>query len=195
MSLSLNTSQFEQALRQYESATGKDMADVLNRAARNVAYRAAQNTPVASRAEIKSQLFRDEKLRYALTSIRLKKRGSGILKSPQFEREVEKMVAQRMGSSRYLRAMWKPAIEKFGGTYRGAAPKHGNEGYGIPAVDGLANIFAEIAAIINQPDSKHAAGAERVGMKALQAAIDFVAEDMLAYAQDRMEKTASKHNG
>jgi hypothetical protein len=192
--IQLDTREFEQALRDYEKATQKDMADILNRAARNVAYRAAQNTPVANKAEIKSYLFRDEKLRYALTSIALRKKGVGVLKSPQFKKAVERFVAHRLGSSRYLRAMWKPAIEKFGGTFRGAAPKGGNEGYGIKAVDNIAEIFAEIGAIISQPDEKHAAGAEDIGLKALQDAVDFVAEDLLEYAEKKMRETAKKHS-
>ena len=61
--LALDTSGFEHALRVYEQATGKSMANVLNRAGRNVAYRAAQATPAASKQQVKADLNRDAHLR------------------------------------------------------------------------------------------------------------------------------------
>jgi hypothetical protein len=52
--MKFNVTQFTQALRAYKIATQKDEAEILNRAAKNVAYRAAQKTPVASASKIRS---------------------------------------------------------------------------------------------------------------------------------------------
>src|SRR5581483_3943455 len=107
--LKVDTTKFLFALRAYKAATGKDCAEILNRAGLNVAYRAAQNTPVASAATIRSQLDRGH-LKYALTALALKKRGIGALKSPKFAEEVARFVARRVSSARYLRAAWAQAI-------------------------------------------------------------------------------------
>jgi hypothetical protein len=62
--------QMEQALREYMLATRKDMRDVLNRAGRNVAFKALEYTRAASADELTAQL-----LSPARTEVRITKRG------------------------------------------------------------------------------------------------------------------------
>ncbi len=189
--LTFDTREFTRALGLYAEATQKDEAEILNRAARNLAYRAAQNTPVAQAAEIKSGLFRDEHLRFALTSIALKKRGIGALKSPEFQKEVDRFVARRIASRRYLRAAWAPAIIALGGSFRGTKFK-GIVGEAKKAT--ARKLVAEILTLINQPDQSHAKGAEEIVAKALQKALDFVAQDMIQYADRKLSQTARKYS-
>src|SRR4051812_34000515 len=106
----VDVSQFQLALRAYKAATQKDAATVLNRAGRNLAFRASQFTPKGNPARIRTDLMRDPHLRYALTSLLLKKKGIGPLASPQFAAAVEKFVAKRASSANYLRAGWAQAI-------------------------------------------------------------------------------------
>jgi hypothetical protein len=190
--IQFNISEFVGALRAYKIASQKDGADVLNHAIRNVAYRAAEFTPVASVAKIRSSLMADPHLRYALTSIALKKRGVGMLKSPEFAKEVERFVSRRVSSARYLRAAYAEAIIRLGGTFKGSRFK-GASGFANPATVG--RLIAEIVAITSQPDAGHAQSAEDIGIKALQKAVDFVANDMLVYAKRKMEETAREHSG
>src|SRR5215467_1827253 len=112
MKIQFDTKLFTKALVEYKKETGKDMVDVLNRAGKNVAFRAAQFTPAATVGKIRADLNREEHLKYALTSIALRKKGIGILPSPRFRKEVERFVARRVASRAFLRSGWAPAIEE-----------------------------------------------------------------------------------
>lgn len=192
MKLDLDVSQFQRALKEYGEATGKDGAEILNRAGRNVAYRAAQFTPIAGVAKIRRALMSDPNLRYALTSIALRKTGGKqILRSPEFKKAVERFVSRRISSSRYLRAAWANAIEKMGGSFRGRRFK-GTGGGARPAT--LHKLLTELVAQTIQPDDRHARSAENVGIKPLQEAIDFVAKDMIDFAQRLLAKRAKAHS-
>jgi hypothetical protein len=190
--LTFNISEFVGALRAYKIASKKDGADVLNHAMKNTAYRAAEFTPVASSSKIRSSLMRDQHLRYALTSLALKRKGVGKLKSPEFAKEVERFISRRASSARYLRAAYAEAIAQMGGTFRGSKFR-GASGFANKATVG--RLISEIVAITSQPDSNHARGAEAIGIKALQKAVDFVAEDLLIYARSKMADTARQFSG
>lgn len=186
-----DTREFQSALQQYSEATKKDESEILNRAGKNVAYRASQFTPVAEAATIKSGLFADDHLRFALTAMKIKERGMGVLKSPQFAQEVEKFVRSRVASRRYLKAGWAVAIEKFGGTYRGSKFR-GATGEAIKAT--ADSLITELAAILDEPTEAKAQSAESKMLPALQEALDFVARDMIDYAQRKLAKTAAKYS-
>ncbi len=183
MKVDFDTRLFSQALREYQDATQKDMVVVINRAARNVAYRAAQFTPVATAAKIRADLNKDGHLKYALTSIALKKKGIGKLKSPAFAREVELFVARRIASRTFLRSGWAPAVEALGGVFRGR--KFG-KGHGWATKATLHRLVSVIANTVP--------GIEQVGTVALQGAINFVAEDMLEFANSLLFKRAKEHS-
>lgn len=187
-----NVNQFVFALRAYKAATRKDEADILNRAARNVAYRASQFTPRGNAARIRAGLMRDPHLRYALTAMALKRRGVGALKSPGFAKEVARFVSRRASSAGYLRAAYAEAIQQLGGTFRGAKFK-GASGFANKA--SIGRLLAQIVAIVSQPTERQVRGAEEIGLKALNQAVKFVAEDMLAYSQQKLAQTARAHSG
>lgn len=176
-----NLPQFSAALREYKEATGKDEVEILNRAGRNVAFRAASFTPKATASRIRADLMKDPHLRYALTSLYLRKRGRGILKKPEFRQEVKKLIARRIASRAYLRSGWAPAVIALGGSFRG---KKSDKGWAKKA--SVLNLITEIANTVP--------GIDKVGVKALNEAIDFVAKDMLGYAQDLLAKRAREHS-
>ena len=173
---------FTRALKEYQKETGKDMVDVLNRAGKNVAFRAAQFTPAATVGRIRSDLNRGN-LKYALTSLALRKKGIGILPAPQFAHEVEKFVARRIASRAFLRSGWATAIEALGGTYRGRKVGK-SHGWATKA-----NIYRWLTEIANTVP-----GIEKVGVAALKQAIDYVSVDMINYAQSLMVKRAAAHS-
>ena len=184
--LTLDTRDFERALLNYASATDKDMADVLNRAGRNIAFRAAQFTTPAQPARIRADILAHEGLLEALTSRRLKKKG---VRAENFKTEMKKTLAIRMSSARYLRAAWAEAIAKFGGAFKGKKMR------GASALVKKANavsLLAEITALVNEPTSAKADSAEAKMMPALQEAVDFVGADMLEYAAKKMQDNAKK---
>jgi len=185
--LTLDTRDFERALLNYASATDKDMAEVLNRAGRNIAYRAAQFTKPAQPGQIRSDILAQEGLLEALTSLRLKKKG--VARGADFAAEMKKTLAIRIGSARYLRAAWAEAIAKFGGAFKGKKMR------GASALVKKANavsLLTEITALVNQPTNAKADSAESKMMPALQEAVDFVAADMLDYAAKKMQANAKK---
>jgi hypothetical protein len=188
VSLTLDTRAFRAALHEYERATKKDEAEILNHAARNVAFRAAQRTPKADRSKIVAGLHKDPRLRFALTSLQLRKKGRGILKRGAFARAVRGFVGKRAASSGYIRVGWAPAIEQLGGSFRGRKPRSKSpaaHGYGKPATP--SRLFAVLANM--------AVGSGAVGLPALQGALNFVAADMGNYARRKMQKTANKYRG
>lgn len=185
----VDTSQFRLALRAYRVATKKDAVEVLNRAARNVAFRASSFTPKGNANRIRRDLMRDKHLRYALTSLSLKKRGIDKLPSPQFQKEVDKLVSRRASSANYLRAGWAHAIEQLGGTFRGAKLR-GAGGFANKAI--ISRLIADIVNTTTHQNTASVRGAELIGDEALQKAIAFVAEDMITYAKQLMGPTAKK---
>lgn len=185
----VNLNKFVFALRAKKAACQHTMPEILNKALLNVGYRAASFSPKATAAQIRTGLMRDPHLRYALTSIALKKRGVGILKSPAFRKEVERFVSRRASSAGYLRSAYAKAIEQLGGTFRGAKMRGTSAGFANKAHVG--RLIAEMVAILEQPDARHAQGAERIGLEAIQKAINFVADDMLDYAQRKLAEAAA----
>lgn len=188
-SAKVDVSQFLLALRAYKAATKKDCADVLNRAARNVAFRAAGATPKGSAGRIRASLMRDPRLRYALTSLALKKRGIGRLPSPQFQRAVDAFISRRASSANYLRAGWAKAIQDMGGSFRGAKFR-GAGGFANKAV--VTKLIAELVNTTIHENAASLRGAELIGSQALQKAISFVAADMIQYSKELMGLTAKK---
>lgn len=185
----VDTSQFRFALRAYKAATKKDCVEVLNRAARNVAYRSSSFTPKGQANKIRRDLMSDPHLRYALTAIILKKRGVGRLPSPQFQKEVDKFVSRRASSANYLRAGWAKAIVDLGGTFRGAKFR-GAGGFANKAL--VNKLIAEIVNTTEHATAASVRGAELIGSEALQKAVQFVSADMLQFAKELMDPTAKK---
>lgn len=177
------------AFRAYKAATRKDEVTIVNRATRNIAFRASSFTPKGNANKIRRDLMSDPHLRYALTAIILKKRGVGRLPSPQFQKEVDKFVSRRASSANYLRAGWAKAIVDLGGTFRGAKFR-GAGGFGNKAI--ISRVIAEVVNTTTHANAASVRGAELIGSEALQKAIAFVAEDMLSFAKELMQPTASK---
>lgn len=119
----------------------------------------------------------------------LKKKGIGILKRPEFRREVERFVSRRASSANYLRAAYAKAIDQLGGSFRGARFRGAQQGFANKASVG--RLLAEIVTILEQPTEGKARSAESIGIDALQKAIDFVAADMLSYAQRKLAEAAA----
>jgi len=185
--IALDTGDFERALLAYVDATGKEMPEVLNRAGRNIAYRAAQFTTPAQPAQIRADIKKHEGLLEALTSARLKKKG--ITRVANFAEEMKKTLAIRVGSARYLRAAWAEAIAKFGGTFRGKK-MHGASAIVRKAT--VESLLTEITALVNEPTGAKADSAEAKMMPALQEAVNFVGNDMLEYAAKKIQDNAKK---
>jgi hypothetical protein len=184
-----NVDKFVFALRAKKAACQHTYPEILNKAALNVAFRASSFTPKGNAALIRSQLTGDANLRFALTAIALKKKGVGILKSPDFAKEVERFVSRRASSAGYLRAAYAKAIEQLGGSFRGSHFKGASDGFANRAT--VSRLLAEIVTIVAETSASSATSAERIGMTAINEAIAFVADDMLAYAHQKLMVAAA----
>jgi hypothetical protein len=179
VSMDFETKNLQKAFRLYAKATQTDEADILNRAGRNIAFRAAGATPRSRSAKIKSELYGDGHLAWALTSIQLKKRGVGILKKPGFRKEVSRFVTQRASSAGYMRAGWSASIAAFGGKYKGKKNRKAN---GDAKLATARHLVATL--------SNNATDIDKVGQDALRQAVAYVAADMRSYAEKKLAKRA-----
>lgn len=189
MQIQIDTSDLRKSLRAYKIATGHDWVYILNKKIRDIAFRAASNTPKGNANRIRRDLMRDKHLRYALTSLELKKKGIGALPSPQFQKAVNSFVARRASSANYLRAGWAKAIEDLGGVFKGAKFK-GAKGFANKAT--FNSLVALVVNSTSHPDAASVQGAELVGSQALKKAIQDVVDDMVQFAYEKMNGTARK---
>lgn len=189
----------DRALRTYQKATKKDMPDVVNRAAMNVAFRAAQFTPQANKESIRKLI--GVRNPYALTVWDLKRRGKRIPKRDKLEAAVNRFIAAKLRTVAFIRAGWIPAAKKLQKVVKGGRPKISlskirrlpGKGDAVIARETL-NTFSEV---INKSTSKSPTSASalfRYGQDGLNKAVSFVTKDMLDYATERLRKNAKTFN-
>lgn len=207
--LQLDTREFTKALMEYQEATKKDSAYILNRAARNVAFRAASNTPKADPSAIESELLKDKlalkivtkalraKIGTSYTTAKGKVRTVTGVSRRQIAIAAKRLIANRKKRRGFMRAGWFPAIKLFGGTIRGERPLSGSKADLGGAT--LANPGRPIAKLYNAVYGRmtgKAGGQSRARMEqALRQAMTFVANDMRQYAREKMINTARKYSG
>ncbi len=186
--LKLDTSTFNRAIREYAEATKKDMPDILNRAGRNLAYKAVKFTPAANAAAIKSDLMKGAVLFKVLNHFRILK-GKKALGGKKMSGPAKSFLRKKTSSAKYIKVGWFKAIMAFGGNPSKSAGKLSNKGLAAKGYGKKATKTKFIAELAN-----FSRGASKVGAEALQKAIYFVADDMAKYAQKRMAETAAKHS-
>lgn len=202
------------AMRQYRLATQKTNAEIVNRAARNIALRAVQFTPKAAIKTIDRGLnkvvqYTDWRgyhhpvpIKYLLAAKWLKKRFEGKGKGKLFEmsarrgskrgRQWQKRVglaAKRIISSRhkgvaYLKSGWLKAASQIPGD----APIRGKMFRG-PVGWGERAAAKAVAIIAN-----NVPGIVKIGTTPLVRAINFVAKDMATYSAKKLQETANRFN-
>jgi len=212
--LEIDTSQMTRALREYQDATKKDFAEVVNRAAVNVALRAAQFTKKADRGSIQAlenqpwwprfiaKYFRDKGSTFNKTvsgrkfGIDEKVKVRRFVKGSSYSKAEARQLSRRIIGSRiraitFIRSGWIPAIRllapfaKVRLRVADAKQRGKDKGGATPAKAGI----NPTSFIMN-----NAQGAGTVGDDALQKAVSFVASDMIAYARKKMSETARKHS-
>lgn len=181
---------FKRALAKYKEATNKDEADILNRAALNVMYRAMSFTPKAKLSRFpfnaKPGQGRTRRERFFFA----KKARIGRHGTPY--QVAEKAYRSKRSSSGYIRAGWLNAAHEFAKAARKSPPRSrpfrrgdANRGGGRKARQGF-RVEAEA--------TNFADGAATVGSVPLRQAMDFVATDMEDWAQAKLNQTARKYS-
>lgn len=177
--MTIDARELQNALKLYWRATQKDESEILNRAGRNASLRAAQFTPKATGAKIRSALITNN-LAVKILSSRGRFRGATMAQRAAITR---KFVSARVRSARYVSAGWSKAQRAFGGRGVSVNPRsEAAKGFGIKATP------QRLIAII----ANNSRGAGKVGLAPLERAIGFVARDMTKYAQRKLAQTAKK---
>lgn len=190
--------QFEEAIFYRLETTDKALPEIINTAARNAAYRAAQFTPVATDATIRASLAKPHLLA-ALTSRHLRRAGIGKLPPGEFRAAMQAYLRAKLGTKKYLRSGWAPCIRAMGGNFRGGVNQKSEDAYGKKSgrksgihSTGRRATRMRLAALLiwitDQPTDAKASSAEAIAFTALQKGIDFVADDMIRHAQEKLAK-------
>lgn len=206
MSWTSNMPEFRNALRKVVTATNKDGALIVNKALKDVAFRAMSFTPKGDPAQIEAELMRD-KLALKIVSKRLKKRvgssftvggkSKGILRvtRAQIATEARKLIEGRKRRRGFMRAGWIPAIKRHGGSIQGERPKSPLSKLGEAKLATPEQMSGEIANFVYDRMSGPAGGRSRAAMEAaLARAVQFVAADREEYARRKIEQTLKEHS-
>jgi hypothetical protein len=206
--VTIDLSIFNKGLAAIRQATKRDGAEIVNRALKNVAFRAAEYTPFRSPADIQQELLDNKtalrivtsRLRKTIGTTRITRRGKTRVVSritrKQIGAAVTKLIAKRKAGSRASRAGWFPAVKAFGGSIRGGKLKPGgaaSRGYGRRATP--EKLIGEIAnayyGILKGPAQSANAAVMR---SALQRAVNTVGRENIAYAKKKIEATLRRHS-
>lgn len=185
--LTIDTREFQAAMKLYRKATGKDSAAVINRAGGNLALRAVQKTKKATASKMKTSKAYDPdrrpankrtKFHYALYRKRKKR-------SPTTA-EVRAFFKRRKASRGYIAAGFISAARDFGKRTRSRPIKGGDaeRGYGKKATP--RKLLGIITNFADEADS--------VGAEGVRKAMAFVSADMVKYARKKMGQTAKKYS-
>lgn len=190
-----NLKQFSVSLRAVKLATRKDGVEIVNRALRDVAYRAAQFSPKTTAAAIDAEL-RSDNLLPRIASAQLKREKGKFTAQERTERMRQIRKKRRSGAGA-LRASWAMAIMGLGGTFRGAKVdgRSASQGFGKKAT--ISHLVARIrSAVVTTNWLGRPRDASQIAplVRALSLAVEFVTRDREAYAQRKIEATLRKHS-
>lgn len=202
--------EFDETIRIYKQAVPKDMAYVLNRAERNVGYRAAEFTPKKDKDVIEAELwyekiglkFITKKLRARIgqtfTTAKGKLRTVRRVTRNQIALKTKQFIARRKKRTGFLRAGWVAALAKAGlkTTGLGGAligDSKSTLGSGKQATP--RNLVAMLGnGVWGRLNGKGAGRIRGIMIHALQRATSFVSNDMRKYATEKLGKTAKKYS-
>jgi hypothetical protein len=193
VNIQIDTKEFNSALRDYIKVSRRSIAEIVNKRAVNIAFKAIRHTPKALKSKINRELKAKSKLnpKAPLGAILVNKGRKPGLYGEAMTSEIEALKQRRARTIGFIKSGWLGAVKDLqphAKVFR--RPPRVNvqgppKGYGKPARSGL-NPTAEI---VNQ-----VAGAVKIGASALQRAINEDAIDMRDFTAKRMQQDANKYN-
>lgn len=201
---------FNRAIAQYQVATKKDMAEVLNRALRNVGFRAAQYTPKESAADIEAGLRKDKialkiatkqlkgRVGKSYTTRKGKTRTFKRVTRAQIGRKARSLITKRKRRRGFLRAGWIAAMIAAGieGVRKTDTLRDGKSKIGSGKKATPSKLRAYLGnKVWGRLDGKNRGRARSTMKNALKKAMRFVADDMIQHANKEMKQTAKKFSG
>ena len=187
LTVDVDMARFTAALRRVKAQSRRSEAEIVNKALKDVGFRAAQFTPKTTAAQIRGELLSGNLLP-RLAAASLKKR-QGKFTRAEHKEEMQKILRRRTSGVNALRAGWIPAIQRFGGNFRGARLKPGgsaSRGTGRPATIGqLSGFIRNSVRTHNHAGRAFGPGEIAVAVTALQRAILHVSNDREVLARKR----------
>lgn len=201
--IQLDTTKFNQVMREYARWNKRDWADIVNAKALDVAFRALKETPKASVSEIRQLESKEWWPKYVAKRIakgvsfrkgkaKLNFQGEGFTR--QDARQVSKaIIAARSRSVAFVKSGWLWGIRDLWRIVKDKVFARGGTG-GVRAI-GQPKGSARPAVAGDNPAAliiNSAIGVEKVGVAPLQRAVDGAAVDMASYIARKMEERARK---
>lgn len=191
MSFQLDTNEFARAVGFVVQASGKDCAEVLNKAGLTALIGgkgvkgAVQRTPKADKGRIEADMIRDKQAIRIVMS-RAKKHGERLTRR-EISKRVRALIRGRKSGSGYTKGPgWNNAILAMGGRgvrinkrFANSEARHGTGEKATPT-----NLIARI--ISTAPAS------EKIGFRPLQDALNDTARDMIEYGERKIQQTFNK---
>lgn len=193
--ISINVSEFQAALKEYLRFTSKLMPVALNGKAKDLALRAAQNTPksVMTNAEHTAR-----KKSFAFVTFKTKeKHGPGFTRAQRRE-EFERLQKTRLGKG-FMKSGFVKASKLFRNTKDAskAAPQNAT-GFDLSRATAKHATESSLAALFDiewkGKGDKDASLKQAIVSPAIAKAVAFVTADMRAYILRKMEQQAKKNS-
>lgn len=187
-----NLHELSAALNHVVVVTKKAEADIVTKAAKDVAFRSAQFTPKTSPAQIRQDLSKGNLLGSLASTACNKRYGLKSWNRLQWEDMKRAIIRQRTRGVNAVRAGWIPAIQKLGGTFRGAKLRTmgtASMGKAMPATISRLVSWIENAVVTYSEGGKASgAGEIPVAVQAINRAVVSVTSDRLQYAEKKLKE-------
>tara|TARA_R100001463_G_scaffold36092_4_gene78170 strand:- start:6939 stop:7544 length:606 start_codon:yes stop_codon:yes gene_type:complete len=196
MSMKLDTSEFQRALLKYIPTTKRDLPEIVNKRAINVAFKAIRFTPKAKPGKIRRALKLRARLNAPLAALIVNKLqgkyGNKGYYGAEMKSEVEEFIKGKVRGIGYLKSGWLASAQQLARLAgmrvgRSRATKlygDGDHGKAIKANPG----WTPTATIINLAE-----GIAKVGQMPLQRALNAEAKEILKHVERKMKKSARRH--
>lgn len=223
-SLRLDTREFQQAIREYVAATGKDSAEAINRQARNFAIKCISATkPSKGAAAIKA--IQNETWWPKVVAKIMAKRGGSEAASKTYQAQWAKMASTSRGMSKeeksyakyaaklsksilgqrtaaitFLRFFFRSLAQRMSSFSKGGSVPGGKAfpGFAVkvtPAAPKRLSVSMDNTYKFKKRGSKSADGAERLLQQAMTVALPATVADMKQYTEDQLTKRARQYSG
>lgn len=196
ISFAIDTREFQKAMREYESVSKRDAVEIVNKIARDVAYRSAQFTPKSSESKIRRDFLKKTGgttlKAYKIINAYRRDRGLKPIWGYVMGDAVQRWLNSKYKSVGFLRAGWAEIVMDLGGSYRGRSGNRRGLGKGIKA-RGFINPTATLYYYI--PDKQFRKSGSKIlsiAFRAIQKAIAFKTNDMRKYIERKLAQRAKQ---
>jgi hypothetical protein len=190
--LIIDDREFQQALRQYAAVSSRNHAEIVNKQMVKLGFAAMRNAPKANKSEINA--LKDEYKLWSWVANKVFAPGEGTF--AQRKKVARKWLGRRKRAVSFMKSFFVTWLKQFRDmTQRQFA---GVQGIGRKASDNrpetTVTVRYDYKSNTIQPAERHKQGAESLLLRALNAGIKEVAEDMMVYVRRKQAELAAKYS-